>query len=79
MSASRGSMAVFIVGVVVALVGAMMLFAPAGFAQEDPEADEALVAYDEASDVDGLAEEIASVETAIDDAPASESAPASAS
>ncbi|MCQ9676350.1 SpaA isopeptide-forming pilin-related protein [Corynebacterium sp. BF-R-2] len=80
-SASRGSMAVFIVGVVVALVGAMMLFAPAGFAQEDPEADEALVAYDEASDVDGLAEESTSVETAIDDAPASasDSAPASAS
>ena len=84
-SASRGSMAVFVVGVVVALVGAMMLFAPAGFAQEDPEADEALVAYDDASDVDGLAEESASVETPIDEAPASASesvaapAPASAS
>ncbi|WP_246819990.1 prealbumin-like fold domain-containing protein, partial [Corynebacterium sp. HMSC05E07] len=43
------------------------------------EADEALVAYDDASDVDALTEEIASVETPIDEAPASasDSAPAS--
>ena len=39
MSASRGSMAVFIFGVVAALVGAMMLLAPAGYAQEETEAE----------------------------------------
>lgn len=39
MSASRGSMAVFIFGVVAALVGAMMLLAPAGYAQEESEAE----------------------------------------
>ena len=39
LSASRGSMAVFIFGVVAALVGAMMLLAPAGYAQEETEAE----------------------------------------
>lgn len=70
-SASRGSTVVFIFGVVVALVGAMMLLAPAGFAQETSEAAEASVVSDEEADVDGLAEEIQSVEKAIEDAPAS--------
>ncbi|MCG7277368.1 hypothetical protein MHK08_13015, partial [Corynebacterium singulare] len=67
MSASRGSMAVFIFGVVVALVGAMMLFAPAGFAQEATEADEAPVVYDDEYDSDALAEETQSVESTVDD------------
>ena len=66
-SASRGSMAVFIFGVVVALVGAMMLFAPAGFAQEATEADEAPVVYDDEYDSDALAEETQSVESTVDD------------
>ena len=69
LSASRGSMAVFIFGVVAALVGAMMLLAPAGYAQEETAAEEASVVYDEEND-DGLTDEIQSVEKAIEDAPA---------